>query len=64
MSTEYICKKALEQLDELGYETTYWSVKGKKLNFCTHCDFCRKGEGCVFKDDMNILYSLLEEAEA
>ena len=64
MSTEYVCKKALEQLGEYGYETTYWSVKGKKLNFCTHCDFCSKGEGCVFKDDMNTLYPLLEEADA
>ncbi|MGW8180367.1 MAG: flavodoxin family protein [bacterium] len=64
MSTEYVCKKALEQLDGLGYETTYWSVRGKKLNFCTHCDICRKGEGCIFKDDMDTLYPLLEEAEA
>jgi multimeric flavodoxin WrbA len=63
-STEYVCKKALEQLEWLGYETVYWSVMGKKLNFCTHCDHCKKGEGCVFNDDMNTLYPLLEEAEA
>ena len=63
-STEYVCKKALEQLTGLGYETVYWSVMGKKLNFCTHCDVCLKREGCVFDDDMNVLYPLLEEAEA
>jgi len=63
-ATEYVCKNALAQLEELGYETAYWSVMGKKLNFCTHCDYCRKGEGCVFKDDMNTLYPLLEEASA
>ena len=63
-STEYVLKHALASLDEFGYETKYWSVMGKKLNFCTHCDHCRKGEGCVFKDDMKALYPLLEEADA
>jgi multimeric flavodoxin WrbA len=63
-ATEHVCKHALESLELLGYETQYWSVLGKKINFCTHCDFCRKGEGCVFKDDMNTLYPLLEEADA
>jgi len=51
-------------LEELGYETKYWSVKGKKINFCTHCDYCKKGEGCVFNDNMQSLYELLEEATA
>jgi multimeric flavodoxin WrbA len=63
-STEYVCKQALQMLEELGYETEYWSVKGKQINFCTHCDYCKKGEGCVFNDDMQSLYSLLEEASA
>ncbi|MCW4014669.1 MAG: flavodoxin family protein [Candidatus Bathyarchaeota archaeon] len=63
-STEYVCKQALQMLDELGYETEYWSVKGKQINFCTHCDYCKKGEGCVFNDDMRSLYPLLEEASA
>ncbi|MBE0634015.1 flavodoxin family protein, partial [Candidatus Bathyarchaeota archaeon] len=40
-ATEYVCRNALAQLEELGYETTYWSVMGKRLNFCTHCDYCR-----------------------
>ena len=63
-ATQHVCKQALEQLEELGYETQYWSVMGKKINFCTHCDHCRKGEGCVFKDDMTQLYELLEDASA
>ncbi len=63
-STEYVCQNALKQLQELGYETQYWSVKGKQINFCTHCDYCKKGEGCVFKDGISTLYSLLEEASA
>jgi multimeric flavodoxin WrbA len=63
-ATEYVCKISLQQLEKLNYKTNYWSVRGKKINFCTHCDYCRKGEGCVFKDDMNPLYHLLEEAKA
>ena len=63
-ATEHVCKNALKRLEELGYETEYWSVLGKRLNFCTHCDHCRSGEGCVFKDDMDELYPLLEKAEA
>jgi multimeric flavodoxin WrbA len=63
-ATEYVCRFSLQALEKLDYETNYWSVRGKKINFCTHCDYCRKGEGCVFKDDMNTLYDLLEEAEA
>jgi multimeric flavodoxin WrbA len=59
-----VCKEALRQLGELGYKTIYWSVLGKRLNFCTHCDHCRDGDGCVFKDDMDSLYPLLEKAEA
>lgn len=63
-ATEYLCRNALAQLESLGYETDYWSVMGKKLNFCSHCDYCRNNKGCVFKDDMGKLYQLLEEASA
>jgi multimeric flavodoxin WrbA len=62
-ATEHVCKHALKRLEDIGYKTHYWSVMGKKINFCIHCDFCRKEEGCVFKDDMNDLYSLIEKAE-
>jgi multimeric flavodoxin WrbA len=63
-ATEYVCKISLQQLEKLDYKTYYWSVRGKKINFCTHCDYCRKEKGCVFKDDMNALYHLLKEAKA
>lgn len=63
-ATEHVCKVSLQQLEKLDYKTHYWSVMGKKINFCTHCDYCRKGEGCVYKDDMNSIYGLLEDAEA
>ena len=63
-STEYVLRHSLKSLNGLGYETEHWSVRGKKINFCTHCDICRKGESCIFDDDMNSLYELLETASA
>jgi multimeric flavodoxin WrbA len=49
-------------LDDLGHKTAFWGVQGKEIGFCTHCNYCLKGGGCVIKDDMQSLYPLLEEA--
>ena len=65
-ATDYIVQEALNYLkDKFPIETKYFSVAGKKLNFCIHCDHCiRKREGCVFKDDMTEVYELMEWADA
>jgi multimeric flavodoxin WrbA len=65
-ATDYIVQKALKYLkNKFTVETKYFSVAGKKLNFCIHCDYCiRKKEGCVFKDDMVEVYELMEWAQA
>lgn len=62
-ATEYVLKKTLAMLEESGFETRFFSVRGKKLGFCTHCDYCLKNKGCVIKDDMEEVYSLFSEAE-
>lgn len=61
-ATEYVLKEALHMLDEQGFETKFFTVKGKKINFCIHCDHCLKHKECVFKDDMQEIYSLLKNA--
>jgi multimeric flavodoxin WrbA len=66
-STDYIINEALNhaktKLEVV--ETDYFSVHGKKINFCIHCDYCLKNkEGCVHKDDMNELYPKLIKANA
>jgi multimeric flavodoxin WrbA len=61
-ATEYVLKEALRMLEEKGFETRFWSVRGKRIGFCTHCDYCLKNKGCAFKDDMQELYKLLKEA--
>lgn len=50
-------------LEEKGFETKFWSVRGKRINFCTHCDSCLKNKECTFKDDMQELQALLKEAK-
>jgi len=63
-ATEYALKQALGMLEGMGHETVFWGVMGKQIGFCTHCDYCLGGKGCVIQDDVQELYPLLEEAEA
>jgi multimeric flavodoxin WrbA len=62
-TTEYVLREGLRILEGRGFETAYWGVRGKRISFCTHCDHCLKGEGCIQRDDVQRLYPLLEEAE-
>ncbi len=59
-ATEYALRQALEAAGEVeGVETEFYSLKGRKLNFCIHCDRCVKegSDRCVvYNDDMNELY--------
>jgi multimeric flavodoxin WrbA len=62
-ATEFLLKEALRMLEEKGFETRFWSVRGKSINFCTHCDFCLENKVCVFKDDMQDVYTILKDAD-
>jgi len=62
-ATEYVLKEALKMIEASGFETRFFSVRGKNIGFCTHCDYCLKNKGCVFKDDMNEVYDLFERAD-
>jgi multimeric flavodoxin WrbA len=62
-ATEHVLKEALRVLEEKGFETRFWTVRGKRLGFCTHCDYCLENKECVFKDDMQELYALLKDAD-
>jgi multimeric flavodoxin WrbA len=62
-ATDYVLKEALRMLNEKGFETRLWTVRGKWIEFCTHCDYCLKNKGCFFQDDMQELYALLTEAK-
>ena len=61
-ATEYVLKEALRMLSEKGLETRFWTVRGKQVGFCTHCDYCLKHKECAFKDDMQEVYAFLKDA--
>jgi multimeric flavodoxin WrbA len=67
MATDFLVQEALRiAREKYGAETDYFSSKGKKLNFCIHCDFCiRTKEGCIHKDDISAeLYDKMVWADA
>jgi len=61
-ATEHVLKEALRMLAEQGFETRFFTVRGKNIGFCTHCDHCLTHKECIFKDDMQEVYALLKEA--
>ncbi|HOU69960.1 MAG: flavodoxin family protein [Methanothrix sp.] len=62
MATEHILGEALKMLEERGLETVQFSVRGKQISPCRHCDYCLKNKECFIKDDMYQLYPLFREA--
>lgn len=61
-ATEFILTEALTMLKEKGLETNLFTVRGKKIGFCTHCDYCLKNKVCNVKDDMFEVYDLFGKA--
>ncbi|MGD8544911.1 MAG: flavodoxin family protein [Candidatus Bathyarchaeota archaeon] len=61
-ATEYVLKEALEMLEKRGFKTKFFTVRGKNLRFCRHCDYCLENKECIIKDDMYELYDLLGRA--
>jgi multimeric flavodoxin WrbA len=62
-ATEYVLKEALRQLEEKGVQTQFWTIRGKRIGYCMHCDSCLKNKVCAFKDDMYPLYDLIKQAD-
>ena len=48
-------------IGEKGFETEFFTVRGKQIGFCKHCDYCMKNKECIIRDDMYESY--LEHAE-
>jgi multimeric flavodoxin WrbA len=62
-ATEHVLKEALKLLEAQGFETRFWSVRGKWVDYCAHCDHCLKEKECIVQDDVQKLYALLAEAQ-
>ncbi len=62
-ATDYVMGETLKMLEEKGFETSYFSVRGKDISPCLHCDYCLRKKECVKKDDMYEVYDLLKNCE-
>jgi multimeric flavodoxin WrbA len=62
-ATEYVIKETLKMIESKGYKTEFYTIKDKEIRYCIHCDYCLQKKGCIFDDDMDLLYKLLKEAE-
>ncbi len=64
-ATDFIVRYALDYLKEMGpVDVLYFSAVKKVINFCIHDDHCViTKQGCIFKDDLGVLYSMLERAD-
>ena len=63
MATDHVLGEALKMLEERGFQTSLFSVRGKNISPCKHCDYCLKNKECIVKDDMHQLYPLLRDAK-
>ncbi|RBQ23625.1 Iron-sulfur flavoprotein [Candidatus Methanobinarius endosymbioticus] len=62
-TTEYVLNKALSDLKEQGFETEMFTIRGKEINPCKHCDYCLKKKECIQKDGMSEAYDLFRKAD-
>ncbi|MDI9617871.1 flavodoxin family protein [Methanothermobacter sp.] len=62
-ATHYVLERALGTLADEGLETEFFTVRGKNISPCRHCDYCLRNKECVLKDDMYPLYDLLRRAQ-
>jgi multimeric flavodoxin WrbA len=62
-ASEFILIESLKMLKNMGFDTEFYTVRGKNIGFCQHCDYCLRKKKCRFKDDMYLLYPLLEKAD-
>ncbi len=61
-ATEFVLREALKIIGDQGFETEFFTVRGKNISFCDHCDYCLKNKECRIEDDMLTLYPLLRKA--
>ena len=62
-ATEYVLRESLNMLEEQGFETEFFGLRGKTITPCKHCDYCIKNKECIVKDDMQEIYPLITGAE-
>jgi multimeric flavodoxin WrbA len=62
-ATEYVLQEALTMMEAKDFETEFFTVRGKDIGPCRHCDYCMRKKECIIKDDMYEVYPLIQKAE-
>lgn len=62
-TTEFVLSKALEKLEEDGFDTEIFTCQGKDIKPCMHCDYCLENRECIIQDDMQSIYKSLLGAD-
>ena len=62
-TTEFVLSKALNKLDNDGFDTEMFTCMGKSIKPCMHCDYCLENKKCIIEDDMSDVYEGLKNAD-
>ncbi len=62
-NTEFTLKRILTKAGELGASTELVLLREKKIEFCDGCLSCDSSGKCKIRDDMQIIYPKLENAD-
>ncbi len=64
-ATDFAVREALSEAEKIpGIETIYWTVRGKKIGYCVHCDACIRNKSmCIIQDDLQELEALILKAD-
>ncbi|EKF86975.1 flavodoxin family protein [Methanobacterium formicicum] len=62
-ATEHVLSEALNTMEEKGYKTELFTVRGKDISPCRNCDYCLRKKECIVKDDMYQLYPLFKDVD-
>lgn len=50
--------------DHAGVDLDYFDLNELRIKDCQACFYCKKNDGCAIKDDMQMLYKRIKEADA
>jgi len=63
-NTDTLADCVLDGAREAGFEAQSFALRALKVHPCTGCGYCwRKGRACIFRDDGQLLYDAMAEAD-
>lgn len=63
-TTMVFLERALDVCQKAGHRIDIVALSGMEIGHCTVCDVCKKEFKCSISDGMNVLYALMDAADA